>query len=61
MSDLDKEELEYTRRLNGADREIAKTDRTYCTNVDCAKKCWRHTSNYRFKENTNYSFIDKCL
>lgn len=38
----------------------ASTDRTYCTSKLCKEKCWRHESNYEFREDTNYWFMNNC-
>lgn len=40
--------------------EEAKTDVTYCTK-ECEEKCWRHESNYKFRENGLYSFMNGCI
>lgn len=40
--------------------QIANTDTTYCVNMECTEKCWRHKDNWHFDPNTNYWFMDKC-
>lgn len=38
----------------------AKLDITYCTNDKCESICWRHKSNFNFKDNENYWFMKYC-
>ena len=38
----------------------ANTDTTYCTRK-CENKCWRHESNYEFKEDSLYCFTNECI
>ena len=38
----------------------ASTDITYCTNVNCTNKCWRHKDKWQFEDNANYWFMEKC-
>ena len=38
----------------------ANTDVTYCTNKKCNDKCWRYIDNWKFKDNINYWFMEKC-
>lgn len=38
----------------------AKLDITYCTNDKCKNICWRHISNFNFKDNENYCFMAYC-
>lgn len=39
----------------------ANFDTTYCVNKECNKKCFRHASNYKFKEDENYWYMDYCM
>lgn len=41
--------------------EEAKTDRTYCVSELCKNKCWRHESNFKFREDRLYSFTNECI
>lgn len=41
--------------------KYADTDTTYCTNEECKNKCWRHESNYKFKEDENYWYQATCV
>ena len=41
--------------------EKAKTDRTYCVNKECNKKCFRHESHYEFDDNENYCWQMCCV
>ena len=38
----------------------AHTDITYCVK-ECSNKCWRHESNYRFREDRLYSYTNECI
>ena len=38
--------------------EQAKTDITYCVHPTC--RCWRHESNFKFREDGLYSFMACC-
>ena len=38
----------------------ANTDITYCVK-ECNDKCWRHESNYKFKEDRLYSYTNECI
>lgn len=38
----------------------ANKDTTYCINKECKNKCWRHEINFKFKENENYWFMERC-
>lgn len=38
----------------------ANRDITYCIK-QCRDKCWRHESNYEFREDRLYSFVNECI
>lgn len=42
-------------------KQRANFDTTYCQNLTCKRKCWRHVSNFEFEEGNYYWFQDKCI
>lgn len=38
----------------------ANTDTTYCTSKECKKKCSRHITNYSFRKDVAYWFMNTC-
>lgn len=41
-------------------KKEADFDTTYCVNENCSEKCWRYKDNWKFSENKNYWYMEKC-
>lgn len=41
-------------------KKEANFDTTYCVNENCGEKCWRYKDNWKFSENKNYWYMEKC-